>query len=115
MPLALCGSFAGSFSAVTWMRLPSTTMSLPSVVTSPGNLPWTLSCLNSQAFALASARSLTLTSSSPQSGRSRIARATSRPMRPNPLMATLVIEFLFVFMKSVTRATTASGVRPKKA
>ena len=40
------------------MRLPSTTMSLPSAVTSPGNLPWTLSCLNSQALDLASARSL---------------------------------------------------------
>ena len=36
----------------------------------------------------------TLTSSSPQSGRSRMARATRRPIRPNPLMATFVIGFL---------------------
>src|SRR3546814_11522934 len=42
------------------------------------------------AFDLASARSLIATSSSPQSGRSRIARATRRPIRPKPLIATLV-------------------------
>src|SRR3546814_3643149 len=53
-----------------------------------GKGPWKLSRLNSSAFAFASARSLIATNSSPQSGRSRMARATRRPMRPKPLIAT---------------------------
>ena len=95
------------------MRLPLTMMSLPSALTSPGKAPWTLSRLNSQALDLASARSLIATSSSPQSGRSRIARATSRPMRPKPLIATLVISCPSFFRMSTTRAVIASAVSPK--
>ena len=90
MPCAPCGRFAGSRSAVTAMRLPLMTRSLPLTSTVPENAPCTLSRLNSSALALALARSLIETSSSPQSGRSRMARATLRPMRPNPLIATLV-------------------------
>ena len=47
--------------------------------------------LNSQAFDLASARSLIATSSRPLSARSSIARATRRPMRPKPLIATFTV------------------------
>src|SRR3546814_19929021 len=52
------------------------------------------------AFDLASARSLIATSSSPQSGRSRIARATRRPIRPKPLIATLVAMSLISLTQS---------------
>src|SRR3546814_5072144 len=52
------------------------------------------------ALDLASARSLIATSSSPQSGRSRIARATRRPIRPKPLIATLVAMSLISLTQS---------------
>src|SRR4051812_32110908 len=64
--------------------------SLPSARTSPGQGPWTESRLNSKALDWASPRSLTETSSRPLSAFCSRARATRRPIRPKPLIATLV-------------------------
>src|SRR3546814_19119052 len=52
------------------------------------------------AFDLASSRAVIATSSSPQSGRSRIARATRRPIRPKPLIETLVAMSLISMTQS---------------
>src|SRR5262245_39735898 len=72
------------------MRLPLMTRSLPSTSTVPENGPWTESRWNSMALALGEARSLIETSSRSWSVRSRMARATFRPIRPKPLIATFV-------------------------
>src|SRR3546814_11553804 len=44
------GRLAGSRSAVTRMRLPSTTIESPTALTSPGTGPWRLSRLHHQPF-----------------------------------------------------------------
>src|SRR5687768_10999915 len=64
--------------------------SLPSARHSPGQAPCTESRRNSRALDSASARSLIETSSSPLSAFWSRARATRRPIRPKPLIATLV-------------------------
>ncbi len=80
-------SLARSFSAVTRMRWPSTTMWLPSMLTVPAKRPWTESYLRRCASVVVSVRSLMATISTPsRCGSLCQARTTQRPMRPKPLM-----------------------------
>ncbi len=82
------GSLAGSFSANTLISLPSILRSLPTASTVPGYGPNVESYLKRFAFIFASVRSLIATTW--MSGFLREARMTRRPMRPKPLMPTLM-------------------------
>src|SRR5215472_3462596 len=82
------GSLAGSFSANTLIVLLSTVMqSLPEVILC-GRFPRMESYLRRCASVLGSVRSLTATNS--RLGSLSEARITLRPMRPNPLIPTLI-------------------------
>ena len=84
------GSRAGSRSARTLMRRPSTTRVSPSTLTGRPSLPAVESKASRRASAAGSVRSLTATISTLES-RSSSARSTLRPIRPNPLMPMRVI------------------------
>ncbi|OQC55259.1 MAG: hypothetical protein BWX54_02031 [Verrucomicrobia bacterium ADurb.Bin018] len=85
-------SAAGSFSAVRRMFLPLTTSALSAASTVPLNAPWMLSYFSMYASCLESNKSLMPTTSI--CGFSIAARKTNRPMRPNPLMPTLIAIFV---------------------
>src|SRR4051794_30206633 len=86
-PASSQGSAAGSVSANTLSRSPSTTMSLPSSSTVPGYGPRIESYLSRCARVFASVRSLTPTKSM-SAFAALAARKKLRPMRPKPLMPT---------------------------
>src|SRR2546426_577613 len=90
------GNAAGSLIAHTRISRPLTKMASPLAVTSAFSPPWTESCLSRWARVLASARSLTPTTSiSPLA--SRAVRKNTRPMRPKPLTPTrMLMEELLV-------------------
>ena len=83
------GNALGSFSAKAFTFLPPRMRCASSYPTSPGNTPCTESYLKRWESVALSARSFTATSS--MSVRSCNKRAVTRPIRPNPLMATRVI------------------------
>src|SRR5439155_194457 len=94
-PSSFHGSAAGSFWAQTRTSRPLTKMASPLACTSAARAPWTESCLSRCASVLASARSLTPTTS--MSFDSRAVRKKTRPMRPNPLTPTrMLMEGLLV-------------------
>src|SRR5512146_2798415 len=82
------GSLAGSFSAKTRRVRPSTRMQSVPALMSLLRLPRMESYLSRWARVLGSVRSLTATNSILRS--LSAARSTLRPMRPNPLMPTLI-------------------------
>src|SRR5919204_1046110 len=84
------GSAAGSLIAQTRISRPFTKMASPLAVTSAFSPPWTESCLSRWARVLASARSLTPTTSISLPA-SRAVRKNTRPMRPKPLTPTRIL------------------------
>src|SRR6266542_4623168 len=82
------GRAAGSFSLKTLMVLPSTVMLSAPALTWFDRLPRTESYFRRWASVLGSVRSLTATNS--RLGSFKDARRTLRPMRPKPLMPTLI-------------------------
>jgi hypothetical protein len=96
MPSSSQGSFAGSRSAVTLiLPRPRSIQSLP-VFSLPGKRPCTVSYFKRCAFASTVPRSLIATNSISLRPDSIAARSTSRPMRPNPLIATLTAIVMFL-------------------
>src|SRR3989304_1493712 len=85
-PSSFHGSAAGSFTEQTRTSLPSTKIESPLATTSAASAPWTESCFSRWPSVLASARSLTATTSS--SLVPRVARKNTRPIRPKPLTPT---------------------------
>ena len=85
-PISPHGSVAGSLAEQTRTSRPSTKIASPLAFTSAFSAPWTESCLSRWASVLASARSLTATTSI--SVDSSAARKKTRPIRPNPLTPT---------------------------
>ncbi len=88
-PSSFQGRLAGSFTAVTRISRPLTKMALSFEVTSAPRPPWTESCLSRWARVLASARSLTPTTSI--SDAFSAVRKKTRPIRPNPLTPTRML------------------------
>src|SRR5439155_1154022 len=95
-PSSFQGSEAGSLIAHTRISRPLTKIASPLAVASALRLRWTESCFSRWARVLASARSLTPTTSiSPAA--SRAVRKKTRPMRPKPLTPTrMLMEGLLV-------------------
>ena len=89
IPRAPQGKAAGSRSASTLIALPLTTIASFSALTSASRMPWIESYLSKWAKVSASVRSLTATISS--AGLAIAARNALRPMRPNPLIPTLIV------------------------
>src|SRR5581483_2852259 len=89
-PSSFHGSEAGSLIAHTRISRPLTKMASPLDVTSAFRLPCTESCLSRWARVLASARSLTPTTSMSPLASSAV-RKNTRPMRPNPLTPTRIL------------------------
>ena len=87
-PSSSHGSFDGSGSDRTRTGSPEMCRRSSSVRTSPGKIPWTESYLKRCASVSASVRSLTATNSRSSVFRPMAARRMSRPIRPNPLIAT---------------------------
>src|SRR6266545_5871804 len=85
-PISPHGSVAGSFAEHTRTSRPLTKIASPLDFTSALSVPWTESCLSRCASVLASARSLTATTS--RSEDSSAARKKTRPIRPNPFTPT---------------------------
>ena len=85
-PISPHGSVAGSLAEQTRTSRPLTKMASPLAFTSAFSVPWTESCFSRWASVLASARSLTATTS--RSEDSSAARKKTRPMRPNPFTPT---------------------------
>src|SRR6266702_2261658 len=90
-PTEAQSSLAGSRSAKTLIRLPSTAMKSGPWVMVWGRLPRMESYLRRWARVAGVVRSLTATNS--MSGLPRAVRKTLRPMRPKPLMPTLTAMF----------------------
>src|SRR5713101_4848486 len=88
MPIALCGSFDGSRSQVTFILPRPTSIVSPSIFTSWGKRPCTESKRNRWALVSTGPRSLIATTSTSLRPDSTMARRTLRPMRPKPLIAT---------------------------
>src|SRR5574342_215115 len=86
-PISPHGRVAGSFAEQTRTSRPLTKIASPLCATSAPRMPWTESYFRRWASVLASAKSLTATTSS--SGAWSAARKNTRPMRPNPLTPTL--------------------------
>src|SRR5712692_8877340 len=100
-PSSFQGRLAGSFSAVTRTSRPLTKMAPALALTSAERLPCTESCLSKWASVLASARSLTPTTSTSLS--LRAVRKKTRPIRPMPLTPTrMLMEGLLVETRGVT-------------
>src|SRR5271166_2642700 len=89
-PSCLYGNSAGSLIAVTLILYPPTTIMSPSTTTSWGKRPCTVSKRSRCALVSTGPRSLIETTSTSLRPDSTIARNTSRPMRPKPLIATFV-------------------------
>ena len=87
-PRSFHGSCAGSFTDRTWNSSPSTVIRSPFAEMSPFRLPRIESYLSRCASVAALVRSLTATKS--RSFDPSAARMMLRPMRPNPLMPTLM-------------------------
>src|SRR6266446_6455066 len=85
-PISPQGSVAGSFAEQTRISRPLTKIASPLAFTSASSVPWTESCFRRWARVLASARSLTATTS--MSDDSRAARKNTRPIHPNPFTPT---------------------------
>src|ERR1035437_951049 len=81
---------AGFLMLKTLMDLPLTRISPSPALTSACSLPSTESYLSKCARVLVSVRSFVATISMPASGFSNAARNTLRPIRPKPLIATLI-------------------------
>src|SRR5438552_2459410 len=110
-PSSFHGSAAGSFWAQTRASRPLTKMASPLACTSAARAPWTESCLSRCASVLASARSLTPTTS--MSFDSRAVRKKTRPMRPNPLTPTrMLMEGLLVETADRRSQQLESIIRP---
>src|SRR3954471_19779304 len=90
-PSSRCGSSAGFLIAVTLTLRPSNTRASPSTVTSLGKRPCTESKRRRWAFVSTGPRSFTATTWMSLRPDSTIARRMLRPMRPNPLIATLTV------------------------
>src|SRR5438046_2609798 len=88
MPIALCGSLAGSRSAVTFILPRPTSIVSPWIFTSCGKRPCTESKRNRWALVSTGPRSLIATTSMSLRPDSTMARKMLRPMRPKPLIAT---------------------------
>src|SRR5215211_2632573 len=86
-----CGSSPGLRMAVTRILRPLTTMSSPSTVTSLGKRPCTESKRRRWALVSIGPRSFTASTSMSLRPDSTMARRMLRPMRPNPLIATLTV------------------------
>src|SRR5579864_4891556 len=94
-PTEAQSSAAGSLVAKILMRFPQTTIESPSTFTSWCKVPRIESYFNKCASVFVSVRSLAATNSMFE--RSRPARTTLRPMRPKPLMPTLMdIQLQFI-------------------
>src|SRR6478672_2725099 len=89
-PSSFHGSLPGSFSARTLISSPSTVIEPSPAVTSPAKVRCTESYLNRCASVFVSVRSFTATNSRSATPAFLAARTTWRPIRPNPLMPTLV-------------------------
>src|SRR5271166_4929095 len=89
-PSCLYGSSAGSLIAVTLILYPPTLIMSPSTTTSWGKRPCAVSKRSRCALVSTGPRSLMETTSTSLRPDSTIARNTSRPMRPKPLIATFV-------------------------
>ena len=87
-PRSFQGSCAGSFCASTWNSSPSTVMRSPAALMSALRLPRIESYFSRCASVAASVRSLTATMSMSSCGIA--ARMMLRPIRPKPLMPTLM-------------------------
>src|SRR5713101_1365072 len=85
-PISPHGRVAGSLAEQTRTSRPLTKIASPLAFTSASSVPWTESCFRRWARVLASARSLTATTS--MSDDSRAARKNTRPIRPNPFTPT---------------------------
>src|SRR6185369_8581682 len=85
-PISPQGSVAGSLAEHTRTSRPLTKIASPLAFTSAFSMPWTESCFSRWASVLASARSLTATTS--RSEDSSAARKKTRPIRPNPFTPT---------------------------
>src|SRR5207249_3614313 len=104
------GRLAGSFSAVTRTSRPLTKMAPSLALTSAGRLPCTESCLSRCESVLASARSLTPTTSMSLS--LRAVRKNTRPIRPKPLTPTrMLMEGLLVETRGVTGRIISNHAR----
>src|SRR4051812_1205302 len=90
-PSSLWGSSAGFLTAVTLIFWPSTRIESPSTLTSLGKRPCTESKRRRWAFVSTGPRSFTATTSMSLRPDSTMARRMLRPMRPNPLIATLTV------------------------
>src|SRR5215210_7949647 len=90
-PSSRCGSSAGFLIAVTLILRPSTTMASRSTLTSLGKRPCTESKRRRWALVSTGPRSFTATTSMSLRPDSTMARRMLRPMRPNPLIATLTV------------------------
>jgi hypothetical protein len=88
-PSSPCGSVDGSLIAVTLIGPRPASIVSPETVTSDGKRPWTLSKRSRWALVSTGPRSLMATTSMSVRPDSMIARRTLRPIRPNPLIATL--------------------------
>ena len=100
-PSSFQGSAAGSLMAHTRISRPLTKMASPLAVTSALRLPWTESCFRRCARVLASARSLTPTTSISPLASSAV-RKNTRPMRPNPLTPTRILMEALLVRENVT-------------
>ena len=90
-PISDQGICAGSRSEKTRMLLPSTSKSLPLASTSPGYAPYVVSYLSRWALVLASVKSFTAAISNVPGCLALVARRTKRPILPNPLIPTRVV------------------------
>src|SRR2546427_2746 len=109
-PSSFQGRLAGSFSAVTRTSRPLTKMAPSLALTSAGRLPCTESCLSRCESVLASARSLTPTTSMSLS--LRAVRKNTRPIRPKPLTPTrMLMEGLLVETRGVTGRIISNHAR----
>merc|ERR1719183_117184 len=107
MPISFHGNFNGSLSATTWMMSPSTEMVLSSItLTSALNVPKIESYLSKCAAGLAPPDWLTQTTWSGQSGPRVFQHQTKlRPMRPKPLIATLILSAATTVLLTAALAT----------
>ena len=112
-PRSFHGRLAGSFSANTLISSPSTVIEPSPEETSPSYVRCTESYLKRCASVFVSVRSLTATKSRSATPCSFAARRTCRPMRPNPLMPTLIA--IAVKLPLIGRRRGAGRPRPCSA
>src|SRR5258707_4509427 len=108
-PRSFHGSFVGSRSAETLILPLPRLIESPSIVTVPGNRPWTESKRSKWALVSTGPRSLMPATSISVRPDSAMARSTLRPIRPNPLIATRIAMLVSPLIANADPAERLSG------